>query len=159
MVEFSLVALLMLVMVLGIMDLAFLFAGRVMTTNSVRWTARYAAVHPTSWDASANPPLASIEGQLRNQAVPAKLPNLDANIVIRYLDPIAGSAGTVCGQYTVAAGGSFVPQNGYTQATCVVPNHIVTITATYIYSFFTPMLRQTFGTVNITSTASEIEET
>ena len=159
MVEFAASAMVLLIVFTGIMDLGFLFASHVATTNSARAAARYAAANPTAWTNSANPASTTIEGQLKLLATPAVIVNDDAHIQITYTVPGAGS-GTACGQYS-AASNTFVPTSGtdFTQATCVVPGHLVTVKATYNYSFMTPFLAQPFGTITVSSTASELEET
>jgi Flp pilus assembly protein TadG len=156
-VEFSLVALVMLVMVLGIMDFAYLFAGRAICYQSTRVAARFAATHPTAWTATANPDRTTIEGNLKLTAVPASLPNLDANIYIDYLVPGSGT-GTVCGHWTQAGGGSFAPVSGYTQATCVLRGNLVRVTANYRYNFITPMLKSSFSGINISTSSTALIE-
>ena len=156
-VEFSLVAMVMLVMVLGIMDFAYLFAGRAICYQATRVAARFAATHPTAWTATATPDRTTIEGNLGLTAVPAALPNLDANIYIDYLVPGSGSA-TVCGHWTQAAGGSFAAAGGYTQATCVKRGNLVRVTANYRYNFITPMLKSTFSGLNISTSSTALVE-
>jgi Flp pilus assembly protein TadG len=156
-VEFSLVALVMLVMVLGIMDFAYLFTGRAIAYQATRVAARFAATHPRAWSAVASPDRTTIEGNLKLTAVPAALPNLDANISIDYLVPESGTT-TICGHWTQAAGGSFVPNSGYTLATCVRRGNLVRVTATYPYSFITPMLKSTFTSVNISTSSTALME-
>ena len=159
MVEFAAAATVLLLVFTGIMDLSFLFASHVATTNSARASARYAAANPTAWTNAANPASNTIEGQLKLLATPAVIVNDDTHIQITYTVPGAG-AGTLCGKYS-AASNTFVPTSGtdFTQATCVVPGHLVTVKATYSYSFMTPFLAQPFGSVTVSSTASELEET
>ena len=159
MVEFAAAATVLLLVFTGIMDLGFLFASHVATTNSARAAARYAAANPRAWTNAANPPANTIEGQLKVVATPAVIMNDDNHITISYTIPGSG-AGNLCGQYS-AATNTFVAATGtaYTDATCVVPGHLVTVKATYSYSFMTPFLAQPFGTITVSSTASELEET
>lgn len=159
MVEFALAATVLILVFTGIMDLGFLFASHVATTNSARAAARYAAANPRAWTNAANPAGNTIEGQLKVVATPAVIVNDDAHITISYTVPGAG-AGTLCGQYS-AASNSFVPVSGtdWSDATCVVPGHLVTVKATYTYNFMTPFLSQPFGSITVSSTASELEET
>jgi Flp pilus assembly protein TadG len=156
-VEFSLVVMLMLVIVLGIMDFGYLFAGRAITYQATRVAVRFAATHPTAWSAVANPDRTSIEGNLKLTAVPAAIPNLDANITIDYLVPGPGAA-TVCGHWTQAAGGSFVANSGYTQATCVLRGNLVRVQAKYTYLFITPMLKATFTSLLISTSSTALIE-
>ena len=157
-VEFAICSTVLLLFFTGIMDLGFLFASHVATTNSVRAAARFAAANPTAWSNDPNPPTTSIEGQLKTIAVPAVIVNDDTHVTISYTVPGAGS-GTVCGQYS-AASNVFVAASGsgYTQATCVVPGHLVTVKASYTYNFMTPFLSQPFGSITVFSEAAELEE-
>jgi len=155
-VEFALVSMLMLVFVLGVMDFGYLFAGRVSAYEATRVAARYAAVHPTAWSSAAAPGGNTIEGNLRLTAVPAQVPNDDAHITISYLVPGVGAA-ALCGQWS-AASGTFQPQAGFTQATCVTTGRVVRIQATYLYRFITPFLKSTFGSVTINTDASALVE-
>lgn len=157
MVEFALVSMLMLVFVLGVMDFGFLFAGRVSAYEATRVAVRYAAVHPTAWSASTMPGGNTIEGNLILTSVPAKVPNDDAHLKITYLVPGVGAA-VLCGTWSAVGAGSFVPQAGYTQATCVVSGRVVRIQATYLYSFITPFLKSAFGNLTINTDASALVE-
>jgi Flp pilus assembly protein TadG len=155
-VEFALVSMLMLVFVLGVIDFGYLFAGRVSAYEATRVAARYAAVHPTSWSSAAAPGGNTIEGNLILTSVPAKVPNDDAHLTISYLVPGVGAA-ALCGTWSATAG-AFQPQAGYTQATCVVSGRLVRIQATYLYSFITPFLKSTFGSMTIKTDASALVE-
>ena len=155
-VEFALVSMVLLVLVLGIFDFSYLFFGRVQAYQAARVAARFAATHPTAWTASAAPDRTSIEGNLTLTAVPARVPNDDAHISITYWLPGAGAA-TRCGAWSVASA-AFVPDAGYTQATCVLPGTLIRVTATYVYTFITPMLKAGFGTVTVVADAAELEE-
>jgi Flp pilus assembly protein TadG len=157
MVEFALVSMLMLVFVLGVMDFGFLFAGRVSAYEATRVAVRYAAVNPTAWSSAASPPANTIEGRLILTSVPAKVPNDDAHLTISYLVPGTGAA-VLCGTWSAVGAGSFVPQAGYTQATCVGTGRLVRIQAKYLYSFITPFLKQTFGSLTINTVASALIE-
>ena len=156
MVEFALVSLLMIVFVLGVIDFGYLFAGRVSAYEATRVAARYAAVHPTNWSSAASPGGNTIEGNLILTSVPAKVPNDDAHLTISYLLPGTGAA-ALCGTWSATAG-AFQPQAGYTQATCVVSGRLVRIQATYLYSFITPFLKSTFGSMTIKTDASALVE-
>jgi TadE-like protein len=156
MVEFALVSMLMLVFVLGVMDFGFLFAGRVSAYEATRVAVRYAAVHPTAWSSAAAPGGNTIEGNLILTSVPAKVPNDDAHLTISYLVPGTGAA-VSCGSWSATAG-VFQPVGAYTQATCVVSGRLVRIQAKYLYSFITPFLKSTFGSMTINTDASALVE-
>ena len=155
-VEFALVSLLLLVFVLGVFDFGYLFFGRVAAYQATRVAARFAATHPAAWTSSPSPDRTTIEGNLALSAVPASIPNQDSNLTISYLVPGAG-APALCGQWSVSSN-AFVPQSGYTKATCVVAGNLVQVSATYIYRFITPMLRAAHGTVNISTQAEALIE-
>lgn len=156
MVEFALVATILIVVLLGIMDFAYLFAGRVATTNATRIAARYGATHSSAWDNSSNPSVNSIEGELRTTAVPTTLINDDTHIVIQYYIPnVAG--GTQCGHYS-ATSNAFVSDNSYTQAQCVTPGNLILVKAVYTYTFITPLLKAAYTSPTITSQAVELIE-
>jgi len=159
MVEFAISSLVLIMVFTGIMDIAFLFAGHVATHNAVRAAARYAAANPRAWSNTDPPAANSIQNNLKVLAVPAIIHNTDAYVTIKYTVPGAGS-GTVCGQYS-AASNAFVPAAGtdWTDATCIVPGHLVTVQATWIYNFMTPLLKGPFGSVTMFTEAAELEET
>lgn len=154
--EFALVSMLMLVIVFAIVDFGYLFASRVNAYAATRIAARYAATHPTAWTASPSPAASTIEGHLNLTNLQPKVPNDDAHVTIGYYVP--GSAGaTLCGTYS-AASAAFVPQAGYTQATCVVAGNLVRVRATYLYGWITPMLHTTFPSVTISTDATVLLE-
>lgn len=156
MVEFALVATLLITVVLGIMDFAYLFAGRVATTNATRIGARYGATHSSAWTNSANPGVSTIEGQLRTTAVPTNLINDDTHIQIQYFIPnVAG--GTQCGHYS-ATSNAFVSDNGYTQTQCITPGNLILVKATYNYMFITPLIKAVYTSPTINSQAVELIE-
>lgn len=156
MVEFALVSMLLLVIVLGIFDFSYLFAGRIEAYQAARVAARFAATHPTAWSASATPDRTTIEGNLTLTAVPARLINNDSHITISYWLPGSGAA-TQCGAYSASAA-AFVPASGYTQATCVLSGTLIRVHAIYDYTFITPMLKATFSTVTVVVDATALEE-
>jgi Flp pilus assembly protein TadG len=156
MVEFALVSMVLLVVVLGIFDFSYLFAGRIEAYQAARVAARFAATHPTAWSASATPDRTTIEGNLTVTAVPARVINDDTHITISYWLPGSGAA-TQCGAYS-ASSAAFVPVSGYTQATCLLPGTTIRVHASYDYTFITPMLRTTFSSVTVVVDASALEE-
>jgi len=155
-IEFAVVSMVFFVLVLGIVDFGYLFFGRVTAYQATRIAARFAATHPTAWTNSASPASNTIEGQLKLTAVSAQVPNDDAHLTIRYYVAGAG-APVLCGNWSVAAN-AFQPQAGYTQATCVVPGSVVRVQATYLYAFITPLLKNTYTSVTISTDASTLEE-
>jgi len=146
----------MFVFVFAIIDFGYLFYSRVGVYDETRLAARFAATHPTAWTAAATPAATTIEGQLNLANLQPKVTNDDANVTIGYYVPGAGGA-TLCGTYSVSSA-AFVPQGGYTQATCVIPGDVVRVQATYHYTWFTPFLHSTFPAVSISTDASELEE-
>jgi len=155
-VEFALVSMIMLFVVLGLVDFGFLFAGRIGAYQATRAAVRFGAVNPTAWTAASTPTANTIEGRLELTGIPARVPNDDAHLTISYLVPGAGAA-TVCGSWSATAN-AFQAQVGYTQTTCVVSGNLVRIHATYLYSFVTPFLRSAFGSLTITTDATELVE-
>jgi len=167
MVEFALIAMLVLVLILAIMDFGYFFSGKISATNAARQAARYGSVHPTAWT-NLDPPAAnSIENQLVLQSVPAIVKNVDYGIgvtsyvTISYLIPGTGG-GTACGQYSAASnafvGASKAGGGTYSQAECVTAGNLVTVKALYTYVFITPMLKAVFTNLTITTEASELIE-
>lgn len=169
MVEFALVAMVLLTIVFGIMDWSYFYAGKVAATNATRSAARYGAVHPKNWTAANPPDPNTIESALVLSAIPASVTNQDnvggvkSYVEITYTIPGSGG-GTLCGQYFTSAAGShtagFNGLNGYSQTQCVVAGTIVTVKAVYTYKFLTPFLSAAFqpGTLTISTQASELIE-
>ncbi|MGH7903871.1 MAG: TadE family protein [Candidatus Dormibacteraceae bacterium] len=160
MVEFALTGLVAFIIFFGIMDFAVLFAGRITGTNAARDAARYAAVHPTAWSNSANPPVDSIQGRLLAGAVPARFVNDDAHITISYV-LVGPGAGTDCGQYSATAN-AFVPQGVYTEATCMIPGKtLIEVHVSYPFTFATPLwslIGVSHNPITLTGDAAELEE-
>lgn len=158
-VEFSLVAIFLVMLLFGILDLGVYFAGRVTVTNATRTAARFAAAHPTAWSNAANPPANTIQGKLVSSAVPATVVNDDTHVTVSYIVPGVG-AGTTCGSYR-AATNSFVPAAGYTQASCVVAGNLIQVRARYVYTFVTPfttLIGSSQNVLTIDGSAAELEE-
>jgi len=154
MVEFALVSMVLLVIVLGIMDFSYLFAGRTEAFQATRVAARFAATHPTAWNTSTPADRTSIEGNLVLTAVPAQV----ATVTITYWIPGA-SGGTQCGH---VAAGAFVGEpktpGTYLQTDCVKPGSVIQVAAAYTYTFITPMLRLSKGSVTLSTIATALEE-
>lgn len=135
MVEFSLVAPLFLLLVMGIVEYSAYFSDQDGVSNAASTGARYAATHPSAWSNAAQAPAASIEGAVQSVAYPS-IPNTDSNIAISYYN-ISGAAAVKCGVYTIASG--FVAQGSFTQATCLVPlQTMIQIDVTYTHNPLTP---------------------
>lgn len=156
-VEFALVSLIFITIVLGIFDFSYLFSGRLVAYAAARNAARYAASHPTSWSNASSPPPASIEGHLVLPAVPARVVNDDAHLVIGYY-LLGTGAPTLCGTYSATAN-AFVPTGTYTQAGCLQPGTLIQVRAVYVYTFITPFLKASWSSLTITTTATALEET
>jgi len=151
--EFALVLIPLLLCVSGAVDMGFIFSNREAIINAARDGARYATTHPTAWSNAASPAINTIEGQILNDSGSASVSNDDNHISITYLT----STGTRCGNYSVSSNG-FVAQTGYTQTTCLVPGSLIQVQVTYQYHILTPLIGQIFSNVNITSTATMVEE-
>jgi Flp pilus assembly protein TadG len=155
--ELALVMTPLLLCVCGAVDFGFIFANREAVTNSARDGARYASTHPSAWSNVTSPALNTIEGQIRNDSGTASIPNDDSHIAITYLFSNAGGTTTTCGTYS-ASSNAFVGQNGYTQGTCLVPGTLIQVAVTYQYHVITPIIRQIFNSVSMTSTSTMVEE-
>ena len=155
-VEFALVSMIFFVLVLGIIDFGYLFFGRVTAYQATRVAARFAATHPTAWTNAPNPPANTIEGELKLTAVPAQVPNDDTHLTIGYY-LVAAGAPVLCGRWSASAN-AFQPQSGFLQSTCVLPGSLIRIQATYLYNFITPLLKNTYTSVTISTDASVLEE-
>ncbi len=156
MVEFALISMLLIIFVLGIMDFAYLFSGRLAAYEAARNAARYAATHPSSWSNASPPAASSIQGHLVLNSAPAAIKNDDAHVTIAYYVPGSGAA-TRCGQYS-ATSGTFTAVGAYTQTTCLIPGTTVQVSATYTYTFITPLLSAAWRNLTLTTTASAMEE-
>jgi len=158
MVEFTLVGFMFFVVVLGVMDFGYFYSGKVSATAAIRVAGRYGAVYPLAWDNSCNPSPNSIQGKLKLTAVPAVIVNDDSHVMIQYLRPGTGAAGTVCGHYS-AATNAFVGATGSDNITnCPIAGNLVSVQAIYSYQWITPMLKATFPGVTITGQADEYIE-
>jgi hypothetical protein len=158
MVEFALVGLMFLVVVLGIMDFGYFYSGKVSATAAIRVAARYGAVHPISWDNSANPSTNSIQGKLKLTAVPAVVVNDDAHVTISYLRPGVLAAGTICGQYSATTNAFVGATGGDNVSNCPIAGNLVSVKVIYNYQWITPMFKAGFQNVTITGQADEYIE-
>lgn len=158
MVEFALVATLLMVFILGIIDISWLLTTRTQSYQAAREGARYAATHPVAWSNAANPGSNTIEGQIRATITTVNLPNDDSHISISYWIADGTSTGTKCGHYSAASNSFVADKSGATQASCVVPGAIIQVTTTYAYSFITPLLKATFPGPSVSTTGLVMEE-
>ena len=155
MVEFALVATLLLVLILGIIDISYLLASRTQVYQATRTAARFAATHPDAWDNSSHPSSSSIEGNLR--ATTTSIPNDDSHITISYWIATSSTSETECGYYSQASN-SFIDKNGYTESTCLKVGTLVQVQATYSYTYITPLLKGTFHSITINAIGAQMEE-
>ncbi|MHB8571600.1 MAG: TadE/TadG family type IV pilus assembly protein [Candidatus Dormibacteria bacterium] len=157
MVEFSLIASLMLLLAFGVFDFGLLFENRLAITNGARDGVRYAATHPTAWTNADPAGSATIEGQVQLAGGTTMVPNDDSHMVITYLVPGSGTP-TACGHWS-AASNSFVANSGYTQATCVAPGNLIQLTINYTYKMVTPVMSAMFPSgISDTANAAMAEE-
>lgn len=162
-VEFSLIVTLLLVLILGVIDISWLFTTRTQDYQAVRAAARYAATHPDAWDWH-NPAVAhTIESTLQSDLNTVNLPNQDIvsdgpGIAIQYFVISNGNL-ILCGHYSAAAH-AFIPAPNYTQASCLLPGTMIQVTATYTYSFLSPaiIVSDPGPGVNISAVALALEE-
>ena len=110
----------------AVVEFGFLFSHKLELTNASRSGARWASLHSTSWSAVASPDSNTIEGQVRAAGGTSLVPNDDQHIAIEYFS-VVGATQTLCGQYRVT-GAAFSPAAGYSQATCVIPRHLLRAT-------------------------------
>jgi Flp pilus assembly protein TadG len=158
MVEFSLVAPVLLLLVFGIVDFGLMLEARVAMSNAARDAGRWAATHPTAWTNSQPAPSNTIEGQVQTAGGTNAIPNDDAHITITYLVPGNGNP-TPCGHYS-AASNSFVPESGFTEGSCVVAGNLIQVQVDNQYRLLTPVISSLFpgGSVNLVASATMVEE-
>jgi Flp pilus assembly protein TadG len=154
MVEFALVAPLLLAIIMGMIDFGFFTELNASIANGARSGARYAAINPTAWDWNTTPAANTIEGQIRAYSNNASVKNDNAHISIDYYN-ITGAAAVHCGNYD-QVGHAFTPAAN--QATCVVPGALIKVTVTYDYNPLTPIPILSGATVHITEVSSLLEE-
>ena len=152
-VEFGISSIFLLLLVMGIIDLGFLYSYRVSMTNAARAGARWAATHPTSWSNASSPDSNTIEGQVLGAGGVGSVTNNDTHITISYYDTSSSSA-VYCGKY-VASTNSFSAASGYTQSTCIVDGTLIQVTISNTYPLLTPVMTYYFGTgVKVSSTSA-----
>lgn len=157
-VEFGISSIFLLLLVMGIIDLGFLYSYRISMANAARAGARWAATHPTSWTNASSPDSNTIEGQVINAGGVSSVANNDSHITISYYDTSSSSA-VYCGKY-VASSNSFSAASGYTQSTCIVDGTLIQVSVNNTYPLLTPVMTYYFGTgVKVSSTSAFADQT
>ncbi len=157
-VELGVSSLFLLLLVMGIIDLGFLYSDKLALANAARAGARWAATHPNSWSNLANPDSSTIEGQILNAGGSGSVPNDDNHITISYYDTSGGSSAVYCGKYS-ASTNTFSPGSGYTQATCLQAGTLIQVNINYTYPVLTPLIANYFGTgIKVAATAAFMEQ-
>ena len=152
-VEFALVSMFVMLLLGSVVELGFLFSHKLELANGARAGARWGAAHSSAWSAAASPASDTIEGEVQNAGGTSALPNNDSHLYIDYL-AVSGSTQTLCGHYSVAGGGAFVAQAGYTQATCVTPGNVLRVTLTNSYGLVTGLFGSLGAPVTVKSVAA-----
>lgn len=151
MVEFVLLAPVLVLMVTSVADLAWFFQDQIALAAITRSAARYASVNPTAWSTAASPNANTIEGvimsesngsgpfSVTNQDMPGSPPAQSSWIVIKYFDS-STSPPTQCGHYSVTGPPvGFANDNSYAnQASCVKAGNIVEVDVGFEYHVQAP---------------------
>ena len=153
-VEFALVAPLLLLLLFGSVDLGGAYVIRLQVANAARVGARWASLHSGDvnygWTPSATPAENTIEGQVIYAGDTLTVVNDDSHLAIDYYIWDQGTTNTVyCGRYSAAAN-SFVAATDaagspYTASQCAAVDNIVKVTVTYDYQPFTSILADFSG--------------
>jgi Flp pilus assembly protein TadG len=135
-VEFAVMAIPLLLLLSGLIDMGVLFEKQVMLTNAARAGGRYASLHPTALSNAASAPSNTIQGQIQLAGDSSGLPNDDTHFSITYY-PNGSTA--VCGTYQQSTG-TVTYAAGYTQATCLGTGGSVKVQVTNTYPLITPLI-------------------
>jgi Flp pilus assembly protein TadG len=135
-VEFAVMAIPLLLLLSGLIDLGVLFEKQVMLTNAARSGARYASLHPTALSNVASAPSNTIQGQIQLAGNSGGLPNDDAHFSITFYP---NGSTTVCGTYKQSTG-TITYVAGYTQASCLATGNSVKVQLTNTYPLITPLI-------------------
>lgn len=154
-VEFALVSMFVVLLLGSVVELGFLFSHKLELANAARAGARWGATNSSAWSTAASAPSNTIEGQVQNAGGTTALPNNDTHLYIDYL-AVSGSTQTLCGHYSTAGGGSFVPEAGYAQATCVTAGNLVRVTVTNSYGLVTGLFGSLGAPVTVKSVAAMV---
>ena len=157
-VELALVIPVLLLLLAASTDFGFLYAERLEISNATRVGVRWASTHPVTWSNAALPADNTIEGQVIYAGDTRTIANDDTHIQVQYFDMTTPGSPVYCGEY-VESTNLFTPASGYTQATCVLPGNLITVTVNYFYPPFTPFFQSLFNsTIKVTSTAAMLEQ-
>jgi Flp pilus assembly protein TadG len=126
----------LLLLLSGLIDMGVLFEKQVMLTNAARAGGRYASLHPTALSNVASAPSNTIQGQIQLAGDSSNLPNDNTHFSITYYP--SGST-TACGTYSQATG-SVDYAAGYTQASCLGVGSAVRVQLTNTYPLITPFI-------------------
>ena len=141
--EFAIISTALVLLLGGAIEFGILFGHKIELANGARVGARWGAAHSSAWSNAPSPASTTIEGQVLAAGGTGQLTNDDAHIAIEYFD-LSGASPVLCGRYSAALG-LFVPQVGYTQATCVAPGQLIRVTLTNPYPLLTRTLGSSFG--------------
>lgn len=152
-VEFALVSMVLVLLLAGAIEFGQLYTAKLDLSGGARNGARWASSHPSSWTNAATPASNTVEGQvLAAGGAAAAVPNTDSNLLIEYF-AYAGGTTTACGHYSQSSN-VFVAQNGYTQATCLVPGTLIRVTVTGSISGLGNAFSNLFGAVSVKAQAT-----
>jgi Flp pilus assembly protein TadG len=135
-VEFAIMAIPLLLLLSGLIDMGVLFEKQVMLTNAARSGGRYGSLHPTNLSASASAASNTIQGQIQMAGDSSGLPNDDTHISITYYP---NGSTTVCGTYNQSTN-TINYAAGYTQASCLGVGNTVRVQVTNTYALITPFI-------------------
>jgi Flp pilus assembly protein TadG len=140
-VEFAIMAIPLLLLLSGLIDIGVLFEKQVMMTNAARAGGRYGSLHPTSLSAAASAPSNTIQGQIQLAGDSGNLPNDNTHFSITYYP---NGSTTVCGTYDQSSS-SVTYAAGYTQASCLAVGNSVRVQVTNTYALITPIISSLYS--------------
>jgi Flp pilus assembly protein TadG len=162
MVEFALVAPILLLLLGATIDFGLAYSKRLEVANAARVGARWASLHSgdfnQGWSSSATPADNTIQGQVLYSGDTLSVINNSSHIQIKYFVWTPGTTTTIfCGRYDQPTN-AFVgaPKAGsgtYALTECVAVGNIVQVTVLYDYPPLTPFISQ-FATFPVGSSAS-----
>jgi Flp pilus assembly protein TadG len=126
----------LLLLLSGLIDMGVLFEKQVMLTNAARSGGRYASLHPTALTNVAVAPSNTIQGQIQLAGDSGGLPNDDSHFSITFYP---NGSTTVCGTYKQSTG-TITYAAGYIQATCLAAGNSVKVQVTNTYALITPII-------------------
>jgi Flp pilus assembly protein TadG len=131
----------LLLLLSGLIDMGVLFEKQVMMTNAARAGGRYASLHPTALSAAATAPSNTIQGQIQVAGDSGALPNDNTHFSITYYP---NGSTTVCGTYNQSTN-SITYAAGYNQATCLGVGNSVKVQVTNTYPLITPIISSLYS--------------